>query len=227
MTEKIIIFDASTLINLSMNGLYEEIRKLKQIFPGKFIITKDVKEEVIDYPIRKKKFELEAIRLRHLLKEGILETPDSLKIKSKQIDKETYNIMDKVNSIFKDSKGKDIKIIHKGEASIVALASILKQKEYEIILSIDERTMRVLIERPENLKKLLERKLRTRLKLYKKNLNEFKGFKVIRSSELVYMIYKKGLMRKSPKLLDALLWAVKLKGCSISTEEIEEIKRIG
>lgn len=229
MTEKVIIFDASTLISLSMNGLYEEIRKLKSLFNGRFIITNDVQEEIIDFPIRKKRFELEAIRLRHLLNEKILELPEVLGIKNKVIEDKTYELMDKANSIFKDPKGKNIKIIHKGEASAVALASILKLKgdEYNPVLSIDERTMRVLIEKPENLKKLLERKLKTTLKLSKKNLNVFKGFKVIRSSELVYIIYKKGLMRKSPKLLDALLWAVKSKGCSISNEEIEEIKRIG
>ncbi|MFW6233388.1 MAG: hypothetical protein ACOC3Z_01865 [Nanoarchaeota archaeon] len=227
MKQKIIIFDASTLINFSMNGLYEEIRKLKEIFNGKFLITNDVKEEIINYPIKKKKFELEAIRLNNLLKEGVIELPKSLKVNEKKIQNKTYSIMDEVNSIFKDSQGEDIKIIHKGEASIVALAEILKQRNYEIVLSIDERTMRVLIEKPSNLKKLLERKLKTRLKLNKKISNKFKGLNVIRSSEIVYIIYKKGLMKKSKKLLDALLWAVKTKGCSITHEEIEEIKRIG
>ena len=33
---KAIIFDAGTLISLSMNGLIDELRKLKKIFNGNF-----------------------------------------------------------------------------------------------------------------------------------------------------------------------------------------------
>ena len=48
MIQKIIIFDASTLITLVMNGLTEELRSLKKIFNGKFIITNEVKYEIVD-----------------------------------------------------------------------------------------------------------------------------------------------------------------------------------
>jgi len=42
------------------------------------------------------------------------------------------------------------------------------------------------------------------------------------------MAYKKQLIRlKDPQALDALLWAMKFKGCSISGREIDEIKRAG
>ena len=44
MNKKIIIFDASTLITLAMNGMFEEIKGLKKIFKGNFIITKEVKK---------------------------------------------------------------------------------------------------------------------------------------------------------------------------------------
>ena len=50
--KKAIIFDSGTLISFSMNGLLPELRELKKIFNGKFLITKDVKREVIDKPIK-------------------------------------------------------------------------------------------------------------------------------------------------------------------------------
>ena len=42
------------------------------------------------------------------------------------------------------------------------------------------------------------------------------------------MAYKKGLIEiKDPKILEALLYAMKSKGCAVSYEEIEQIKRLG
>ena len=45
MTQKVLIFDSGSLISLSINGLLEELKKLKKIFNGEFIITKEVKKE--------------------------------------------------------------------------------------------------------------------------------------------------------------------------------------
>ncbi len=58
--------------------------------------------------------------------------------------------------------------------------------------------------------------------------------KLIRSVELVSVAYELGLLDKylvnvpNPKktLLEAVLWGVKLNGCSVSEREIEEIVRI-
>ena len=85
MTQKAIIFDASTLITFSMNGLFNELRELKKIFKGKFIITKDVKREIIDKPITIKRFELEALRLKKLLDDKVLEMPSSLNVYETQM----------------------------------------------------------------------------------------------------------------------------------------------
>ena len=62
--ERAIIFDAGTLITLAMNGLLPELRKLRGIFKGKFLITKEVKNEVVDRPINTKRFELEALQIQ-------------------------------------------------------------------------------------------------------------------------------------------------------------------
>jgi hypothetical protein len=56
----------------------------------------------------------------------------------------------------------------------------------------------------------------------------FSKFKFIRSSELVYVAYKKGIINlgNNKKVLEALLYATKFKGSSISFEEINELKRL-
>jgi len=82
-------------------------------------------------------------------------------------------------------------------------------------------------EKPENLERLLQKKLHTSVSFKKENFKFFKGFKFIRSSELVYVMYKKQITRlKNELVLDALLYAVKFKGCAISGDEIKEIKSL-
>lgn len=228
MITRAITFDASSLISLSMNGLLPELRELRKIFDGKFIITEQVKKEVIDRPLTIKRFELEALKLKQLLDEKVLELPSVFDVKENDISKGTEELMNTANNLF-IGKGKEIHIISSGEASCLALGKILNDKKINSVISIDERTMRMLVEKPENLKKLLQRKLHIKITLNKKNFAPFEGFKIIRSAELVYVAYKKGVVRlKNGKtILDALLWAVKFKGCSINEEEIDEIKRIG
>ena len=226
--KKAIVFDASTLISLSMNGLYPELRRLKEVFDGKFFITEDVWHEIIGKPLDIKKFSLEALNAKALLEEGILEMPDSVGISNKDFEKKTKSLLKKANSIYKQKNGKSVEIIHSGEASSIALIRELEKKNYECLLAIDERTTRMLIEKPNKMKKYLKKKLHTNLKLDKKNFEPFKGIKVIRSCELAYLAYKKDLVRlkDGDKILDALLYAVKTKGCAISSDEIKKIKRM-
>ena len=73
MTQKALIFDASSIISFTMNGLFDEIRKLKGIFKGKFLITNGVKREVIDNPIKIKRFKFEALKVKQLLEEKVFE----------------------------------------------------------------------------------------------------------------------------------------------------------
>ena len=113
---KAIIFDSGTLISLSMNGLFVEIRRLKEIFKGKFIITREVKEEIIDKPLKTKRFELEGLKLKQLLDEKVLELPLSLEISDKEIDKKTNEIINIANSTF-IAKEKEIHIIDSAKVS--------------------------------------------------------------------------------------------------------------
>ena len=83
-------------------------------------------------------------------------------------------------------------------------------------------------EKPENLKDLLTKKLSTSVKIEKKDFKYFRGFRFIRSTELMYVAWKKGLIevKDGKTVLDALLYALKFKGCAISEDEIREIKAI-
>jgi predicted nucleic acid-binding protein len=227
MEEKILIFDSSTIISFSMNGLFPELKELKEIFDGHFIVPKEVREETIDKPLSIKRFELEALRMQQLLEEGIFETPECLGIKEKEISLLTQKILNRANELFYSSQ-KEVQIIGKGEASCLALSKLLYDKKIKSVIAIDERTTRILGEKPENLIKLLTNKLHTPIKMNKKNLDFIKGAKFIRSAEIIYVAYKKNLIKiKKEQALDALLYAMKFKGCAISDEEIEEIKRLG
>ncbi len=227
MTQKILIFDSGALISFAMSGLIGEIRNLKNVFNGKFIITKSVKEEIIDKPMTIKRFELEAMMIQQLLDEKTIEMPPSLGIDEGRIMGETHNILGMANNIFYTRK-RPVHLIDIGEASCLALSRILSEKGIENVIAIDERTTRMLGEKPENLRKLMEGKLHMPVFDKKGDYKFFKGFKFIRSTELVYVAYKKGLIKiKNKNLLDALLYALKFNGAAISDDEIAEIKRIG
>lgn len=226
-TNKVIIFDSGALISFSMNGITELIAKLKENFKGKFLITQEIKKEIVDKPIKIKRFELEALKLKALLDEGVLEMPSSLGIKDSEITNQGNKILKIANSTFQGTR-KAIHLLDMGESSCLALSRILIQKKIKNILVVDERTTRMLVEKPENLKSILEKKIRTKISIKQDNLKFFKGFGIIRSAELVYVAYKKGLVKlKDGDVLGALLYAVKFKGAAISGDEIEEIKRLG
>jgi len=226
MTERVLIFDASTLISFAMNGLLNYLEELKKLFPGKFIIPQEVKYEIIERPLTIKRFELEALQINQLLLNKTLELPSSLGLSDKKISEETNRLIEIANSAFTEN-GKPIHLIDSGETACIAVGNMLNEKNIPTLLVIDERTTRLLCEKPENLKKLLSKKHHVPIKYNKNSLVNFTGFRIIRSAELGFLAYKKGLVKiQDKKVLDALLYALKFKGCSISTEEIEELKRL-
>jgi len=222
----VIIFDASTLISFSMAGLLPELKELKKRFNGKFIISQKVKEEAIDVPIKIKRFQLEALKIKALLNQKILELPISLGLDDKIIRAKAHEILDKANTTFHGAE-KDIHLIELGEASALAISQILNDKKIKNVIAIDERTTRSLSETPEELKKYLEMKLHAKMTVKKENIEFFKQFQFIRSTELIYVAYKKGLLRlNGSENISAVLYALKYKGCAISGKEIQEMKRL-
>ena len=226
-TKRAIIFDSGGLISFSMNGITDIIKRLKGIFPGKFLITSDVKREIIDTPLKIKRFSLEALKIKSLLDEGVLEMPSSVGIKDSEIERRDNEFLRLANSTFNE-RGKDIHILDHGEASCLALSEILSEKGIKNIIVVDERTTRLLVERPESLKNIFEERMNTKINIRPGNVKSFKNFKIIRSTELAYVAYKKNLVGlKNSQVLDSLLYALKFKGAAISGDEIEQIKKIG
>ncbi len=222
---KYLIFDAGPIISLAMNGMLPVIEKLKEVFPGEFIMTPNVKKEIIDRPMKIKKYKLEAIQVRDMLERGIFKMSTDF-IPQDKLDKEVKRLIKVTNGVLRTTQtGEKINIIHDGEAACLAFASLCK---CDSAIVIDERTTRMLTEAPKSLERMMEKKLHTPIDAQLSLLDELKGFRFIRSAELLFVAYKKGLIhvKKSKDLLDALLYSVKFKGCAISSKEIEEMKRL-
>jgi len=223
---KAIIFDSGTLINFSLNGLLPLLEKLKENFDGKFLITRAVKYEIIDRPIGVMRFELGALRIKDLLDRGILELPSSLGIKDEIIMRESKELMDIANH-FVQVGNNWIRLVSDAEISCLALSDELTKLNIPNLIALDERTTRTLCENPEGLEKIMSNKLHQKASLVMEDLSIFSKYKFIRSSELVYVAYKKGLVQlNSDKILEALLYATKFNGAAISFEEIDILKRL-
>jgi len=226
---KKIVFDSGTLISIAINDLLGELSELRKRSNCEFIISENVKREIVDVPLKGKKFKLEAIQVRSFLRENDVKICGSDGLR-----RNTKRLSEIANNIFM-SKGTYIKAVQLAEIESLALAKEINADAF----AVDERTMRVLIEDPDSLAEHFHRKLHTEVKVNKENLRKFveevKGVKIIRSTEIMSVAFEKGLFEKYVKgienhpkkeLLEGLLWGLKLNGCSISRKEIEEIMRI-
>jgi len=225
---KVIVFDTGPIISLTINNLLGLLTNLKEKYRGGFYITAAIRRELIERPLATKKFKFEALQVLRCINSDILEVFDSPELKGK-----TLHLLDLANRCF-FVKDKPIQISHFAEITGIA-ASILNNAEAFVV---DERNTRLLIEDPKRLQDILSKRLHTKISLDKNSLREFremsKGVKLIRSVELVSIAYELGLLDKylvnipDPKrtLLEAVLWGVKLNGCSVSEKEIEEIVKM-
>ena len=222
---KYLIFDAGPIISLTMNGMLPILEKLKEVFDGEFILAPRVRNEVVDRPMKIKKYKLEALQINEMINNGIFKMSNEI-IPQEKMDKEVKKILKTTNGVLRTTATNEkIKIIHEGEAACMAFANLCK---CDNVIVIDERTTRMLTEAPENLENMMEKKLHTPLDANLELLNDLKQFKYIRSAELLFVAYKKGLIpiKKDKNLLDALLYGMKFKGCAISSTEIEEMKKM-
>lgn len=222
---KYLVFDSGPLISLTLNGLLDIIVNLKKNFKGEFVITNAVKYEVIDRPKKIKKYKLESLKMEELIDKKIIRLSSDF-IDEESLNKETQKILKESSDIISyHNDGKKIKILQEGEVSCLAFCKLIKD---DCLLVIDERTTRFLIEKPKKLEELMERKLHSNLDFNNEAAQKFKGYKTIRSAELLYIAYKKDIlgMKKSRDLLDAMLYGVKFKGTALSTKEIELIKQM-
>ncbi|MAF99082.1 MAG: hypothetical protein CMH61_00565 [Nanoarchaeota archaeon] len=223
---KSLCFDSGPIISLAMGRLLWILKPLKEHFGGKFYITPSVRRELVERPLKIKRFQFEALEVIKLLKEGVIEVYDT-------IPQNIANKLDHMANKTYTRDGRPLKIIHSGEIETVACAMALKN--HGIVM--DERTTRLLIEKPTQLKKLLGRRLHTSVQPIPQNIKEFTTFvgkiKIIRSIELVAAAYKLGILNDyipalrngKSTLLDAVLWGTKYNGCAVTENEILEIKK--
>ncbi|MCX6707139.1 MAG: hypothetical protein NT001_03280 [Candidatus Woesearchaeota archaeon] len=227
-TTKSIVFDTGPIISLATNNLLWILEPLEKAFGGDFLMPPGVRKELIDNPLRSKRFKFEAMQALNLVNNGVLKIVDDSSLNS-----EIEELMDIANKIFR-AKGNWMQIVHYGEIGAIAVAMMMGSSA----MVIDERTTRMLIEDPDSLRKMMEKKLHTKVEMNKDNLNEFgkrtKGIKMIRSTELAMMAYEKGLLDRflpnipqaRKELIDGVLWGIKLNGCSISEMEIDRIIKL-
>ena len=218
-----LVFDTSSLISISTNNLLNILEELSKKFHGDFLIAKSVKKEVIDNPITSKKFKFEAIQLSNLIDKGVIKLYKNLNLQNK-----TNNTLEIINNLFYTEES-PIRVVDEAEVESLILASSLNA-----VYIVDERTLRLVVENPKNLINLLERKLHRKVKINGKNLKLFKelvsNVKIIRSSELMTVAFEQGLFDNykadKKEVLDGLLWGLRLRGCAISTNEINDTLKL-
>ncbi len=218
---KVVVFDSSSLISLAMNNLLWTLRKLREGWNGEFAMPNAVKEEVVDKPLLTKKYKLEAINIEDAIAHHDLSVYSGIDSKA---------MLDLLNTMYR-AKNQNIIIVQQAEVEALVL-TVQKNADAYVV---DERTMRLAIEDPMRLHQILEGKLHTNIHVDKEKMRivqEFvKQLKIIRSTELMMVALEKGILQEythvsqKKEVAEAVLWGLRLRGCSISTEEIEELIR--
>ncbi|MBT7902467.1 hypothetical protein HN587_01290 [Candidatus Woesearchaeota archaeon] len=223
-----LIFDSGPIISFATTNLLWLVEELKKMYPGKFYITDSVKRELIDYPLKTKKFKFEALQVQYLLRNEVLDEIESDEIH--RLGKELAQI---ANTTFK-AKGNYLKLFHCAEMDVVAAAIILKSDA----IVVDERATRVILEDPKKLRAHLEKQMKSPVSINQESLSKFKDLtesvRVLRSIELAMVGYEKGILDKfllrrpdaSRLLVESVLWGMKLNGCAISRREIDELIKL-
>ena len=208
---KTLVFDTGSIISIMTNNLMDVLIKLKEESQVDFIVTNEVKKELLDIPIQGKRFKLEAIMLDFYLKK-YFKTQTNMNFNNL-----INSVLSLCNTLF-SVNGQYLKLVDRAEVEALVIASSMRADAYVV----DERTMRLLVENPMKLHELFERNLR-------ELIDKFSGMTILRSCDLMTIAYEKQLFVKydfHEELLDALLWGLKLRGCSVSEQEIDEIIKI-
>ncbi len=229
---KSLIFDAGPIISLATNNLLGLLKQLRAKFKGEFYLCEAVKKELIDRPLKSKKFKFEALQIIQAIREDILQV-----ISKEEIKKKAEQLYQLANNCF-TARGHFLHIVSYADMETLATALYLNSSA----IVVDERTVRLLIEEPKKLVHFFEHRFHTNVtydpKVAREFQSEVKKIKLIRSVELVTIAFEKGMLDEfipnktkqviDPKktLLDAVLWALKIRGCAISKMEIKRLLKI-
>lgn len=224
-----LLFDTGPIINLTLNNLLWVLKGLNKRFKGDFLITPGVKRELIDKPLNSKKFGFEALQIIRALRKKYFTV-----FEDKKLHDRVLHLLGLANNVY-SSHGRSLQILQFAEME--TLVASLKYRSDAMV--VDERTMRIIIEKPDALASLLRRRLHTNIKVDKNILNQFHeevgDLRLIRSIELITVAYELGILdlyvpsemsNGRRKLLDSLLWAFKLNGCAVTRREIDDILKL-
>ncbi len=229
---KSIVFDAGPVISFTANNLLDTLEGLQKKFAGDFLMPESVKGELVDKPLQIKRFEFEALQVQQQIECGTFRL-----VKNFETVQESERLSHLANSVYY-IHGKPLTIVHFGEMSVLAAAKLYHSEA----VIIDERTTRLLVEAPTHLAAHLKNKFKAKVRVNERALSELRkrlfGITVLRSAELAAAAFELGLLDKfvnkcrapnaSTKkiLLDSVLWGIKLEGCAIAKDEIDEIVAI-
>ncbi len=219
----VIVVDSSTIISCAMNCLLWVFKELKSK-GTRFVVPKGVKKELIDSGLNSKRFKYEAVRLLDYFSDGTFEVYD------KDLRQEASKLLSYANSSFY-IKNNPLKILQEADAEVAVLGSKINADA----IATDERTLRLFAEAPDEIKKMLERRLKSNVRVDSRTLHEFTKdigkMQVVRSVELIALAYSEGMFNKTTKtnfedkkikkdVIEGLLFALKFSGCAVSFKEI-------
>ena len=213
------VFDSGPLINLANNCLLGVLDTI----PAEMYIPPAVYREVYGYPSTKRMYAWSASLINEVVGKRILLR--TLSARERSLVEHLDHLL---NSLFYSSRG-PIRIVHPGELEAIVLAS-----EMDKVVAIDERTMRLIVEDVDALRRRLSSKIHAWVKIDKSKLSEVQStlqdLLVVRSVDLVAYAYDKGYFSsyKNPSsALRAALYALKYGGCAVAEDEIERfLKRV-
>jgi predicted nucleic acid-binding protein len=211
------VFDASTLISVSQTCLVKILGGLKRKMGADFIVPESVFYEAVQRPIEIRRFELNAIRIKKVIEENgfsVMQARDKSVVEA---------IESSANSCFL-VKGRPIRLLQRGEIEALAIA----RETGAEALAIDERTTRMLIENPEQLRRIIQERRNIGIgidgKKQKAFSSMFSGLTIVRSVELIALADEYGLLEeelpRGKQSLEAALFAAKYSGCAVSGKEI-------
>jgi hypothetical protein len=223
---KCLVFDSGPIISMSLNSMLPIPKRLQKVYDGNFFISNAIRSELIEIPSHTRRYALEALNIENLIRTGCLELFDT-----EVYSEETALITDLANHIYFRGDN-NLEILNRGELDSLVLA---KNLEADAIV-VDERTTRLLLENPYRLQKYLEKKFNSRISIDKEKLSEFEThfstIKIIRSVELALVAVDIGLfddlirIEDRLKVVESILWALKLSGCAISEMEIKKLLKL-
>jgi hypothetical protein len=216
-----VLCDSGVLISLTAGCLDNILYYFSEHHKVRFVIPPSVEYETVTRPLYNnlKKHLFSAIRIKDAIADGVIEVVDA------KVEDDTRRIMHAANNMFY-MQGKPVRLLQFGESEMLALAAALGVED----IIVDERTTRMLIEAPFQLKEHLEREFEVNVMVSKNSFRELSSrishLKVLRSSELVVLAYENGYFKSFSNLqraaLEAALYKMKYSGCSISFDEIKE-----